>query len=144
MILLSMLNGTIAAVSLYAQSPSCALPFPSPNLQAALLFRRRRLRAPTPGAAAAKGDIAAAAATAAKASGARIASGVMARKTHSSAGGGAGGVEGGLTPLESVVASTIAGVINVLATTPLWVSNLRIKAGHGVGGLFTTLGSIGR
>ncbi|CAN0352968.1 unnamed protein product, partial [Ectocarpus sp. 12 AP-2014] len=59
--------------------------------------------------------------------------------------GGAGGEGGGgLTPLESVVASTIAGVINVLATTPLWVSNLRIKAGNGVGGLLSTLGSIGR
>ena len=57
--------------------------------------------------------------------------------------GAARGVEG-LTPLESVIASTIAGVANVLATTPLWVSNLRIKAGNGVGGLFSTLASIGR
>ncbi|CAM9377911.1 unnamed protein product [Ectocarpus fasciculatus] len=60
------------------------------------------------------------------------------------AGGARGESGGGLSPLESVIASTIAGVINVLATTPLWVSNLRIKAGNGVGGLFSTLGSIGR
>lgn len=85
--------------------------------QAALLSRRRLLRA--------RGVLAGGAAT-------RLAGGAK----------GEGG--GGLTPLESVVASTIAGVINVLATTPLWVSNLRIKAGNGVGGLFSTLGSIGR
>lgn len=56
--------------------------------------------------------------------------------------GGAGG--GGLNPLESTLASSVAGVVNVLATTPLWVSNLRIKAGKGAGGLFSTLASIGR
>ncbi|CAM9379758.1 unnamed protein product, partial [Hapterophycus canaliculatus] len=50
----------------------------------------------------------------------------------------------GLHPLESTLASSVAGVVNVLATTPLWVSNLRIKAGKGAGGLFATLASIGR
>lgn len=50
----------------------------------------------------------------------------------------------GLSTLESTLASTVAGVINVMATTPLWVSNLRIKAGKGVGGLLSTLAAIGR
>ncbi|CAN0442354.1 unnamed protein product [Discosporangium mesarthrocarpum] len=43
-----------------------------------------------------------------------------------------------------MAASTVAGVVNVLVTTPLWVSNLRIKAGRGVGGLFSTLVDIRR
>lgn len=50
----------------------------------------------------------------------------------------------GLTPGESTLASTVAGVVNVLATTPLWVSNLRIKAGKGEGGLLRTLAVIAR
>lgn len=59
-------------------------------------------------------------------------------------GGETAGKVPGLTPVESILASTVAGVVNVLMTTPLWVSNLRIKAGNGVGGLFSTLLSIGR
>eukprot|EP00752_Nemacystus_decipiens_P010968 g9748.t1 len=118
------------------------------GMKAALLARRRRLnaRAATSVAGAAK----VAAAAAAGAGGARIASSVLGNEPSSGGrgggggGGGAGRGGGGLTPLESVVASTIAGVVNVMATTPLWVSNLRIKAGNGVGGLFSTLASIGR
>lgn len=49
----------------------------------------------------------------------------------------------GLSPAESTLASTVAGVANVLATTPLWVSNLRIKAGKGEGGLLRTMAAIG-
>ncbi|CAM9461158.1 unnamed protein product [Pylaiella littoralis] len=116
------------------------------NGMKAALLARRRLRGARAGAAIAK-------VAAAAASGARINSSVLGNtalaKPLKGLGGGAGGGSGsgsgqGLTPLESVVASTIAGVVNVLATTPLWVSNLRIKAGNGVGGLFSTLGSIGR
>eukprot|EP00903_Cladosiphon_okamuranus_P018102 g16659.t1 len=92
------------------------------GMKAALLTRRRHLRAQAARAA------------------------PQAAKVATVAGRGRGWVRGrgGLTPLESIVASTIAGVVNVMATTPLWVSNLRIKAGNGVGGLFTTLASIGR
>lgn len=111
--------------------------------QAALLARRRL------GGARAGATIAKDATAAAALSGARIASSVVGKTAAPkplsvSRGGAGGGRARGLTPLESVVASTIAGVVNVLATTPLWVSNLRIKAGNGVGGLFSTLGSIGR
>ncbi|CAM9494330.1 unnamed protein product, partial [Choristocarpus tenellus] len=52
-------------------------------------------------------------------------------------------VRRGLTPLESTAASTISGIVNVLTTTPLWVSNLRIKAGRGKGNLFSTMADIG-
>lgn len=113
--------------------------------QAALLARRRHLRARAARAAAGAAKVATAAVGA---SGARIASSVLGKEPAetplSGGGSGGGGGGGGLTPLESIVASTIAGVVNVMATTPLWVSNLRIKAGNGVGGLFSTLASIGR
>ncbi|CAN0451081.1 unnamed protein product, partial [Laminaria digitata] len=91
------------------------------GMKAALLARRRLLLSRSARAAGPRGGV-------------RVGAGA----------GGAGGKVEGLTPLESVIASTIAGVVNVLATTPLWVSNLRIKAGNGVGGLFSTLVSIGR
>ncbi|CAM9134621.1 unnamed protein product [Scytosiphon promiscuus] len=107
------------------------------GMKAALLSRRRlKLRA--------RGAMAGAAmATHATATAASAVAATAAKKTLSG-GGAAVGNGVGLNPLESTLASSVAGVVNVLATTPLWVSNLRIKAGKGAGGLFGTLASIGR
>ena len=114
-----------------------------------MLSRQRALAAQAVRTTSAAAAATAAAENAATAAGALLKNGAPMPSLNgggSGRGAAAGREEGvlGLTPLQSMLASTIAGVVNVLATTPLWVSNLRIKAGNGVGGLFSTLTWIGR